>query len=39
MEYDKLGDEKKRHWRVVFEENGREVGDKKELLYYKRWYV
>ena len=46
MEYDpdeedmddvNLGDERERHWSMVFEDNGRGVDDAKSLLYAKRW--
>ena len=37
MEDVKLDDERERHWRMVFEDNGGGVDDKKALLHAKRW--
>ena len=35
----RLYDERGCQWRVVFEDNGGGVDDKKELLHSKRWDV
>ena len=34
-----LDDERERHWRIVFKENGGGVDDAKALLHAKRWDV
>ena len=39
MDYVNLDDERKSHWRMVFEENDGGVDDTKELLHGKRWDV
>ena len=39
MEDLKFGDERERHWRMVFDDNDGEVDDKTTLLYAKRWDV
>ena len=35
----RLGDERERHWRMVFEENMVGVDDEKAIIYAKMWYV
>ena len=35
----KLDNERECHWRMVFNDNGGGVDDKKELLHAKRWDV
>ena len=35
----KFGDERERHWRMVFHDNDGEVDDKTTLLHAKRWDV
>ena len=39
MAYINLDDERERHWRMVFEDNGGEVDDAKALLHAKRWDI
>ena len=39
MEDVRLDDERERHWRMVFEDNGGGVDYDKELLHDKRWDV
>ena len=34
-----LDDKRKRHWRMMFEENDVGVDDAKALLHAKRWYI
>ena len=34
-----LDDEREPHWRMVFDNNGGEVDDKKALVHDKRWYI
>ena len=39
MEDVRLDDERERHCRMVFEENGGGLDNKKAVIYAKRWYV
>ena len=39
MEDVRLDDEREHHWRMVFEDNGEGVENKKALLHSKRWDV
>ena len=39
MGYLNLDNGRERHWRMVFEENGRGVDYEKAFLNAKRWYV